>query len=168
VTFTGVPDYAHEFALTGRTRNGSPGVNIITPFRIPGRDTVVLVNRGWVYSPDASRVDFARWKEPDTLMVAGYVETTIDTIGEVGEPTRQFRQMDHRRISAQLPYAVERFYVVALAEGTTSGPDTPVRLPLTTLAEGPHKSYAIQWFSFAAIALLGTAAYLASSRLRAA
>ena len=168
VTLSGAPDYAHEFALTGRTRNGSPGVNLITPFRLPGRDTAILVNRGWVYSPDAAQVDFARWKEPDAMAVTGYVEELVDVPGEIGSPTKQFRQMDHRRIAAQMPYPVARYYVVALREEPGVSPDTPVRLPLMALDEGPHKSYAIQWFSFAAIAVLGTAAYLASSRVRSA
>jgi cytochrome oxidase assembly protein ShyY1 len=28
------------------------------------------------------------------------------------------------------------------------------------LDEGPHKSYAVQWFSFAAISIVGTVLYL--------
>lgn len=168
VVVTGIPDYAHEFVLTGRTRNGSPGVNLITPFRVAGRDSAILVNRGWVYSPDASQVDFARWKERDSMTVSGYVEMVATEESEPGAPVRHFRTMDHRRVSAQLPYPVPRYYIVALEEGTTAGTDTPVRLPLPSLEEGPHKSYAIQWFSFAAIAVLGTAAYLASSRVRVA
>ena len=49
--------------MTGRTRSGSPGVHILTPLRIPESDTALLVNRGWVYSPDARTVDLTRWRE---------------------------------------------------------------------------------------------------------
>ena len=165
VVFTGEPDYQHEVVVTGRTRQGSPGVNILTPFRLPGRDTAILVNRGWVYSPDAAQVDFEKWKESDTLTVSGFVDT-LSTAQTGSNPSgRQFRQLHHRLISAQLPYPVATWYVIALEDGTSKGPDTPVRLPLPALDEGPHKSYAIQWFSFAAIALLGTAAYVRASRL---
>ena len=166
VSLVGSPDYRHEFALTGRTRSGSPGVHIITPFRLPGRDTAVLVNRGWVYSPDASQVDFARWKEGDVMTVSGFIDTLSSGRGTAGSPVQRLRQLEHHRIAAQLPYPIAYFYVVAIVEGTTGGTDTPVRLPLPALEEGPHKSYAIQWFSFAAIALVGTAAFLASSRTR--
>lgn len=168
VRLEGAPDYRHEIAITGRTRNGSPGVNIVTPFRIAGRDTAVLVNRGWVYSPDASQVDFARWKEGDSMSVTGYVDTLSTGKSAVGAPVRQVRQLEHHRIAAQLPYPVAPYFVVAQAEGTTRGPDTPVRLPLPSLDEGSHKSYAVQWFSFAVIALLGTGAYLRASRQRSA
>src|SRR5918912_3727462 len=75
VRLAGAPDYEHEIVLVGRTREGSPGVNLITPVRVAGSDTAVLVDRGWVYSPDATRVDLARWREGDELHVTGFVET---------------------------------------------------------------------------------------------
>jgi cytochrome oxidase assembly protein ShyY1 len=37
-------------------------------------------------------------------------------------------------------------------------------LPSPTLDEGPHLSYALQWFAFAAIALIGGAAVAIRSR----
>ena len=39
VTTTGTYDFANEFVLTTRTRNGAPGVHIITPLRRTGTDT---------------------------------------------------------------------------------------------------------------------------------
>jgi surfeit locus 1 family protein len=53
VRISGTYDFAHEIIITNRSRNGSPGINILTPLRLAGTDTAVLVNRGWVYSPDA-------------------------------------------------------------------------------------------------------------------
>jgi cytochrome oxidase assembly protein ShyY1 len=41
-----------------------------------------------------------------------------------------------------------------------------VRVPPPTLDEGAHRSYAIQWFAFALITVIGTAAVLSRSRLR--
>jgi cytochrome oxidase assembly protein ShyY1 len=41
---------------------------------------------------------------------------------------------------------------------------TPVRLDVPPLDEGPHMSYAFQWFAFATIAVGGTSAFLAKSR----
>src|SRR5690242_11237700 len=34
---SGSPDYEHEIVLAGRSREGSPGVNIVTPVRVAGR-----------------------------------------------------------------------------------------------------------------------------------
>jgi cytochrome oxidase assembly protein ShyY1 len=46
----------------------------------------------------------------------------------------------------------------APAAGTSpapAAPPAPIRLAEPTLGEGSHKSYAVQWFAFAAIALIG-------------
>lgn len=164
VTIAGRPDYRHEVALTGRSRNGSPGVNILTPVRIAGTDTAVLVNRGWVYSPDASQVDFARWREADSLSFSGYVDTLATGRASPSLPALRMRVLDHRRIAAELPYPIASYYVIALPESATPSQTTPVRLPPPALDEGPHRSYAIQWFSFATIAIVGTLGYLLTSR----
>ncbi len=49
VHIKGSYDHANEIVYTLRQRMGSPGVNILTPLLRNGKDTVVLVNRGWVY-----------------------------------------------------------------------------------------------------------------------
>lgn len=163
VVIEGRPDYRYEIALAGRTRNGSPGVNIVTPIRRAGTDTAVLVNRGWVYSPDASQVDFTRWREADSVSFSGYVDTLATSAGEPSRGLRM-RTLNKRQVSAELPYPLAAYFVVALPESATPSQTTPVRLPLPVLDAGPHKSYAIQWFSFAAIAIVGTLAYLLTSR----
>jgi surfeit locus 1 family protein len=69
-TVAGRFDYEHELVLTNRSNNGSPGVELLTPVRVAGwGDTAVLVNRGWVYSPDGGTVDHARWREADSANV---------------------------------------------------------------------------------------------------
>ena len=70
----GTWNYAGETTLPGRTRNGAPGVHILTPMTLADGGSEVLVNRGWVYSPDARMVDLARWKEGDRGEVVGYVD----------------------------------------------------------------------------------------------
>jgi surfeit locus 1 family protein len=56
-------------------------------------------------------------------------------------------------------------YLVATIPDTTRPQGERVaRLPPPALDEGPHLSYAIQWFSFAAIALIGGAAVAVRNR----
>lgn len=50
------------------------------------------------------------------------------------------------------------YYVILEGAGTDSGVPTP--RPPPELGEGPHLTYAIQWFSFVAIVLVGFAALL--------
>ena len=166
VRVSGTPDYDHELVLTMRTHDGSPGVNLLTPIRRPGNDTAVLVNRGWVYAPDGTSVDESRWRETDTTFT-GYADVV-----EGGQPggvlrndPRLLRRVDAAAIARAIPYPVSPVYVIAMdaaASGSAAGPaqagqTQPRRLEPPPLDEGPHMSYAIQWFSFAVIAVVGTA-----------
>jgi cytochrome oxidase assembly protein ShyY1 len=54
-------------------------------------------------------------------------------------------------------------YLVVLV-GDTSIAGHPARRELPVLDDGPHRSYAVQWFCFAAIALGGAAAVIRRER----
>lgn len=157
----GTPDYDHEFVHTGRSRNGSPGVHIFTPVRIAGDDTAVLVNRGWVYAPDAATVDLSRWREK-RVVFSGYTRQMPwrDTAAAAkGRGMRTLHVTGARRL---VPYAFHGIYVVSL--DSTAGSFAPARLPEPALNDGPHLGYAFQWFCFAAIAGIGAAIVVRRSR----
>jgi surfeit locus 1 family protein len=159
-------DYEHELVLTNRTRRGSPGVEVLTPVRVAGSDTAVLVDRGWVYSPDGSTVDRSRWREPggDSASVTGYVEVYTPDAGTtaLASDVRIVRHASRREITARLPYPVAPFYLVSVSDSATTG--HPARRDFPVLDDGPHRSYAVQWFCFAAIALGGAAAVVRRER----
>lgn len=162
VALSGSYDFANEIVITTRSRNGSPGVNIITPVRVPGSDTAVLVNRGWIYAPDGMTVDLARWREPDAVEGEAYVENFSNRTGEV-KATRipnAYRWMDRPALSQAFPYPIAPFYLVLIGETQTPPADVPPRVPVPPLDEGSHRSYAFQWFSFAAISIIGMVLYL--------
>jgi surfeit locus 1 family protein len=156
-------DYHHEIALTGRSRNGSPGVHILTPLVPNGIDHAVLVNRGWVYAPDAATIDFDRWHEGETAAFTGYVELFPEPEAGARDPrstrsARAWHRIDTAELARTLPYSLEPYYIVALQDsGGAPAADRPARLDLPQLGAGPHLSYAIQWFSFGTIALVGAA-----------
>lgn len=159
VSVTGRFDYDHQIILTGRSRQGAPGVYLVTPLIPDSGGTAVLVNRGWVYSPDATTISIPTWNEPEHATVEGYVRPI--PVRDAPDPRSQsnpmaWRALDSARIAETLPYPVARMYVVDLRPGERSL-GAPTRLSLPSLDEGSHKSYAIQWFSFAAIALYGVA-----------
>lgn len=149
----GTPDTANEFMVTGRSRDGSPGVHIVTPVRVAGNDTAVLVNRGWVYAPDAATADLARWREHRTEFHGYALQLSATGLPSVVKG-RTLRPLGVEGVRKLVPYPVRDLYLVSEDSQTDH---TPARLPLPALDEGPHLNYAIQWFSFAAIALVGAA-----------
>jgi surfeit locus 1 family protein len=159
VKLSGRYDYDHQIILTARSRDGAPGVYIVTPLIPDSGGTAVLVNRGFVYSPDAATISIPTWYEPEHAIVEGYARPV--PVRESSDPRSQsnpmaWRELDSARIAQSIPYPVARMYVVNLKPGDRSL-GAPARLSTPSLDEGPHKSYAIQWFSFAAIALYGIA-----------
>ncbi len=165
VRLAGRPDYEREIVLVGRSRRGSPGVNLVTPLRLAGSDTAVLVNRGWVYSPDGTAVDHARWREGEMLAVEGYVEAfSVPGPGDLPANQRLARRLSHAAVSARFPYPIAAAYVVAIDTGKVARPDAPVRPGLPSPDEGPHLGYALQWFAFALIAVVGSGIAIATGR----
>jgi len=154
-------DYPQEIIYTLRGRNGSPGVNILTPLLRNGKDTAVLVNRGWVYAADGTTIATQSWREADALNGHGFVET-FPTKGPFDPPNptrpRSFRRLDRSALAKVLRYPVANYYVVLT--DSASSPSAPPRVEPAPLDEGPHRNYAIQWFSFAAISIVGLVIFL--------
>ena len=148
-------DHTHDLVLRGREYRGVPGVEIVSPLLIVGRsDTAVLVNRGFVPSPDAFTVNTDSLREPGTVTVEG-IALGIDSGG--GAPVQHqgrvtWARLDRQALRSRLPYPIYQLYVL---QSPDSGlPNFPRRLPPPALDDGPHLSYAIQWFAFAVIALI--------------
>ena len=139
----GVYDFSAEQTWPGRSFQGTPGVALVTPLRLAD-GSAVLVDRGWVPSPDAYHVDQTQYREPDTATVIGLA--LIPPRGRGDVDTKGY-----------LPFVIQQ-------EEQDPRRGLPRRWPQPVLDDGPHLSYAIQWFSFAVIVLVGTAALLRSRK----
>jgi surfeit locus 1 family protein len=160
-------DYGHERFWRPRSFEDVPGVDLVTPLRLPD-GSAVLVDRGWAPSPDAYHVDQAAYREGDSATVVGLVMRAPRTRGDVDPAT----------LRDSLPYPLLPFLIQLVPEtdssagapapagrGVVAPPSRPMRWPMPELSNGPHLSYAIQWFSFALISVVGS---LALARKRAA
>ena len=149
VEATGEFDHSHEVILRGQAFQGTPGVLVVTPLRSAAGDSAVLVLRGFVPSADAVRAEIDSLQEPGQVRVRG-LATSIASGG--GQPVEHggrttWARLDLEALRARLPYPV---LPVLLRQAPDSGlPTMPRRIPPPELSEGPHLSYAIQWFAFA-------------------
>ena len=160
--------YDREVVWAPRMRRGSPGVNFLTPLRISGSDTVLMVNRGWAYSPDARSVEFARWREADSARVTGYVETWTQECGDSAgaafpgscgdSSARALRRLDRSAVERLVGKPVYPYLLMQTSDSALRADSVPARVGEPVLDEGPHRGYAFQWFAFALIALVGGSA----------
>jgi len=156
---TGRLDEAHEFLLRGRSVQGVPAILVATPLRLTGSDTAVLVNRGYVPSPDAVDPGSASWSEAGRTSFHGVLLPVPDR-GD-GAPLRHagresWKRLDLTAMRARLPYPLAAVYLVAEPDSDTGaahtirGREYPFRAEPPPLDEGPHLMYAVQWFGIAA------------------
>lgn len=172
VTATGTYALDEQVLVRSRSHEGSPGSWVVTPLVLDD-GTAIAVNRGWVpmgeegpegpppatTAPPAGRVT-----------VTGVLQATQER-GRFG-PT----DPDGGRLTTLSRLDLGRFqqqvgadlYPVALQLESSDPPqagDLPVPVPLPdTGDDGPHLSYAVQWFIFSTIAAVGYVVILRRQR----
>ena len=169
VVVRGRYDETRQVLLSARASAGSPGVDVVTPLVLAGGTTVILVDRGWLYAPDAATAQPEACSEPGDRVVLGFAEPLRRGAG--GAPIRRLasdsttlysaRWLDLDSLAGRFPYSLAPYAIRQLPGPGL--PDKPLRRAPLSLNEVMHASYAIQWFLFAAI-LLGGSAALAWSR----
>ncbi len=164
VTVSGQYDAEREIVLTPRSSNGQAGVHLVTPLLLAGREHAVLVDRGWIPFADRELPARRKYIREGTITLEGITKPAVETptglfFGEkakpnAAQPILEWRTVDIPAIQAQMPYPLSQVYVAA-TEASMGGRPAPVPQPDIDLSQGPHLGYALQWFSFAAIALVG-------------
>ncbi len=158
-TLSGTLDEGREFLLRNRLVRGVPALLVVTPLRLPGTDTAVLVNRGYVPSLDAVDPGAATWSEAGRHRFSGSLLPTPDRgdgapLLHAGHET--WRALDLRGMRARLPYPIAPVYLLAEPDSSDGAAHTvrgrvyPFRAEPPPMDEGPHLMYAIQWFGIAA------------------
>jgi cytochrome oxidase assembly protein ShyY1 len=155
------------FVVENRTYNGASGAWVLTPLVLEdGR--AIVVNRGFlgydrsgaIVPPDAPRGE---------VEVHG-VLLESERRGRFGpsDPDQGrlavLARVDLERVAQQVDYDVLPAYLQRVGsdpdETTAEGAPELVALGLPEPSEGPHLSYAVQWFIFTTIAVVGYAILL--------
>jgi surfeit locus 1 family protein len=154
VVASGRYDDDHAIIIRGRVYQGVPGVEIVSPLVLGDGKGAILVNRGFVPTPDAFTV------APDSLRESGMVR--VEGIGlpigsGKGAPLARGQEttwaaLDLEGLRGRLPYHISPIYIRQLPDSTL--PRFPRRLDPPVLDDGPHLSYAIQWFAFSLMAVV--------------
>jgi surfeit locus 1 family protein len=154
----GLYDTDREVIEVGRAVNGVPAVYLVLPLRLDdGR--AVLVEAGWIPSPDARSLRSPAVTADDTVEVHGVLlAPRTGVMPENVEWPISVRFADPTVLGPHYPYPLHAW----ILRRTDRLPDVNSLhvIPLPELTQGPHLSYAVQWFVFAAIAVVGVIALL--------
>jgi surfeit locus 1 family protein len=162
VTATGTYDPAHEQILSGRTsERGDPGNHVLTPLVLDD-GTAVIVDRGWVPLETGTPPVGGTAAAPAGRVVVTGLALPPDQVSDppVDPSPSVVTRIDLGR--GDLPYRLLPVYVLLQQQQPAQSQPEVVAPP--GFDNGPHLSYAIQWFSFAAIAVAGCAVLLVRDR----
>jgi len=167
-TFTGVFEPEHEVLIRSQVHQGSAGFHVVTPLVGEG-GSAVLVNRGWVplglddvpvvdAPPPEGTVSILGWVRPSQQRQALGPEDPED--GRLVTMNR----VDIDRIQQQVPFDLDPVYLSLLGEQEEGRPILAEEPEFSD--EGSHLAYAIQWFAFAVIGIVGYIALIRRSSKR--
>ena len=155
VELTGTYLTDEELLVRNRPLNINPGFEVLTPLLLANGD-VFIVDRGWVPTGTDQNA-------PDAVPAAPDGEVTVVVRLKQGEPVLAGRSASGNQVATiNLPAIAERLgtdtYTGAYGLMKSENPAVPER-PTAVLRpvrdEGPHLSYAFQWFVFALMAFVG-------------
>jgi cytochrome oxidase assembly protein ShyY1 len=157
VELTGTYLIDEELLVRNRAYNINPGFEVLTPLLLANGD-VFIVDRGWVPTGEGQNA-------PDVVPAAPTGEVTVVARLKQGEPTLAGRSANGNQIATiHLPDIAERLdrdtYTGAYGLMKSEDPaasERPTAVLRPVRDEGPHLSYAFQWFVFALMAFVGLA-----------
>ena len=154
VRASGRYDHTRDVVLRGRVYRGSPGVEIVSPLVLENGRTAVLVNRGFMPTPDAVTVQTDSVREFGLKEVRGTALLMPSAPGERLErgSGTTWARLNREELGAGMPYELAPVYIRQAPDSAL--PRFPRRLDPLPIDDGPHLSYAIQWFAFAGLAVV--------------
>ncbi|MCU0490938.1 MAG: SURF1 family protein [Chloroflexaceae bacterium] len=164
IRVSGTFDNSQSMLLRNQQVNGQNGVHLLTPLRLTGSDQAIIVDRGWLPADPRGRAEVAPYA------VAG--EVTLEGVAMKGQSrpdnwlagldvampdeTRieAWLRVDLQKMQTQLPYQLLPIYVQQSPAPGTAPEALPRPQATADLDEGPHLSYALQWFGFSAMLIV--------------
>jgi surfeit locus 1 family protein len=140
--------------LDNRQIDGKVGFFVLTPLRLQGGDTVILVQRGWAPRNFESREKIPGVETPAGLVqIEGHIALAPSKLFEPGPSTQQLiRQnldIEAFRIESGLP-------LLDVTVRQTGLPSEGLRRdwPAVNFGIDKHYGYAFQWFGLSALVII--------------
>ncbi len=154
VTATGTYDLEHQVTVKFTTRDGVPGVDVVTPL-VMADETAVLVNRGWIETKNT--VDNPDVPAPPTgeVSLMGWLRQNNGAGSDATRPVdAQIRAISSIGMAKSVPYDLADGYLNLRTQDPAATKELALE-PKPELGQGPHFFYGLQWVFFALLATVG-------------
>ncbi len=163
VSAVGRFDAARVVFLDNRLRDGVAGYEVLTPLRLAGSHRVLLINRGWIAAPpQRDRLPSVRTPEGE-VRVTGVAVLPSARFMELREGTDEAARWQNWTIErARSRWSLDLLpFALLLEQPAMAAPDGAAlddglarNWPRPDVGIDKHRGYALQWFSFALIAVV--------------
>jgi len=145
---------AHTILLDNKVLRGAVGYQVLTPLKIAGGDTYVLVNRGWV-AAGARRESLPQIRTPAGIAsVEGIAVVPSSHILELGPKTEEGILWQNLVLARYAKWSGLKLQPIVL-EQTSDSDDGLVRAwERPDLGVDKHRGYAFQWYALASLILI--------------
>lgn len=157
VTVRGRYDASAQFFIDNQQHQGAPGLHVITPLRIEGTETRVLVNRGWI-GWGASRDTLPRVAVPPEEVIVHGVAHVPSTkkrrwvSEEIGTSAQLKTRLDLERYQQEFGHPVQP--IVILQNADDANDNLIRRWPTPENKTAMHQGYAVQWVLVAIVLVI--------------
>lgn len=147
----------HAILLDNKVQDGVVGYEVVTPLKLDGGDTVLLVDRGWIAAP-LLRSELPQISTPGgPVSVAGIARIPNSRFIELGSQVVTGKVWQNLTIERYVAWSGLRVQPVMLYQ--EGGPaDGLVRVAAAPEAMGinadRHRAYALTWFSLAGVTVI--------------
>ncbi len=161
VTATGTFDGAHQFVVRNRNNGEDRGYEVVTPLRTA--TGTVLVDRGFLGVVPGTGIPAVGPPPPSgEVTVIGHVRRNEQgRSGAINPVNGSVRLVNSDALQPAIGYPVANGFISAI-EMTPPQPGGFVPVAVPELTSGPHFWYAMQWFMFAGIGILGIVVFIRS------
>lgn len=154
VTAVGTYDLGQQLTVKFMTRDGAPGADVVTPLVLPSGEAL-LVDRGWIETennvtkpdppaPPSGKVTIEGWLRKNS---GAGTNATVPSDGQI-------RAISSSVLADHMPYKLINGYI-NLQKQAPEGATGLAAEPKPELGQGPHFFYALQWWFFALLAIVG-------------
>jgi cytochrome oxidase assembly protein ShyY1 len=155
LTLTGVYLADEQVLLRGPSLDGTPGFHVLTPLDL-GDGSAIVVNRGWIPAGEETDGSDSPFDTPaGSVSVSGILERSYSDPRPSGETQRTIGHVDLGWFDDQVGLDLYPVSLQLVSQSPAQLGDVPIPLEPPALDEGPHLSYAVQWFLFTAVVVIG-------------
>ena len=155
VELTGVYDTEKQRIVRNRPLNGRAGYEVVVPLKLSD-GTAVVINRGWlpIGNDQAGKPDTVPAPPSGTVTVIARLKPSEPDVRR-GAPEGQLASIDLALYQEQTGYQLKQAAYGLMASETPRPAVVPEAAPKPSVDEGPHLSYAMQWFAFGVMLFVG-------------